>query len=126
MRRRATFFLALGLAVAACGGAKGSKQLEGTWRGLSADGVSSDAQSTANQFAQTMQLEFKGDSLTVTANGTKQTSPFRVVKEDQTVVQLVPGTDTEGQAETFTLVDEQTMRWQVSGASTIIFRKQPQ
>lgn len=89
-------WLCLGLVLAACGGAKGSKQLEGTWRGLGADGVSADAQGNANQFAQTMQLEFKGDSLTVTANGTKQTSPFRMLKEEKTMVQLIPGTDTEG------------------------------
>ena len=118
-------WLCVGLVLAACGGNKGSKLLEGTWRGLGADGVSSDAQGNANQFAQTMQLEFKGDSLTVTANGTKQQSPFRVLKEEKTVVQIIPGTDTEGQTETFNMVDDSTMRWQVSGASTITFRKQP-
>ena len=116
----------MGVVLAACGGAKGSKQLEGTWRGLGADGVSADAQGTANQFAQTMQLEFKGDSLTVTSNGTKQTGPFRVLKEEKTLVQILPGTDGEGQPETFTMVDDQNMRWQVSGASTITFRKQTQ
>jgi hypothetical protein len=115
----------MGVVLAACGGSKGSKQLEGTWRGLGAEGVSGDSQALANQFAQTMQLEFKGDSLTVTSNGAKQSSPFRVLKEEKTVVQILPGTDTEGQPETFNMVDDQTMRWQVSGASTITFRKQP-
>ena len=123
--KRVSIVLLGAISLVACGG-KGSKQLEGTWRGLSAEGVTSDTQSTANQFAQTMQLEFKGDSLTVTANGTKQVSPFRVVKEDKAVVQIVPGTDTEGQAETFSLIDDRTMRWQVSSANSITFRKQQQ
>jgi hypothetical protein len=46
------------------------------------------------------------------------------VKEDKTVVQIIPGTDVEGQPETFNLIDDQTMRWQVLGTSTITFRKQ--
>jgi hypothetical protein len=111
------------LSLVACG-SKGSKQLEGVWRGIGTDGVPSERQDTANQFAKTMQLEFRGDSLTVIANGTKSASPFRVVKEDKTVVQIIPGTDLEGQPETFNLIDDSTMRWQVLGSSTITFRKQ--
>jgi hypothetical protein len=124
MRWAAASVLLGAMSLVACGGGKGSKQLEGTWRGLSAEGVSRDTQDTATQFAKTMELVFKGDTLVVTANGNKQTSPFRVVKEDKTIVQIVPGTEGEGQAETFNMIDDRTLRWQVSGTSTITFRKQ--
>jgi hypothetical protein len=124
MRWAVSLALLGALSLAACGSKGGSKQLEGVWRGIGTDGVSQDRQDTANQFAKTMQLEFRGDSLTVIANGTKSASPFRVVKEDKTVVQIVPGTDVEGQTETFNLIDDQTMRWQALGTSTITFRKQ--
>ena len=55
------------LVVAGCGGG-GSKRLQGKWHGLRSEGVAPAVASQANAFATAMQLEVKGDAITVTTS----------------------------------------------------------
>jgi hypothetical protein len=120
---RASLLLALVWAVTGCHGG-GSARLQGKWRGLRAEGVAASALATANTFATGMFLEVKGDGITVTTPKDKQAGRYKVVKEDKTT--LVITTDKDGPAEpqTFTFVDDKTVKWTVMDGESIVFAKQ--
>jgi hypothetical protein len=124
--RHAVVLLTAALAVVSTAACKsGSARLEGKWRGVRADGVSIETQAAANDYATKMEILAKGDTLTVTAPGSKKTGQYSVVKEDSE--QLVIATDkalSGTEKETFTFVDANTMRWMVAEGKTITFQKQ--
>ena len=117
---------ALGLGLAACKHASSAK-LEGRWRGTKAEGVNADVQVQADAFATGTEIEVKGESIAITTPvaKTKQTGKYRVMKEDKTVVVLYTEADGPTDSQTFTFVDDKTMKWGVVDGKTITFKRLP-
>jgi hypothetical protein len=120
---RAFSVAALACALLACGGG-GSARLQGKWRGLHAEGVVPGALASANAFAAAMSLEVKGDAITITTPKDKQSGRYHVVKEDKTSVVITTDKDGPGEPQTFTFVDDKTLRWAVEGGTAIVFGRQ--
>jgi hypothetical protein len=112
--------LALGLL--ACGGG-GSKRLQGKWQGLRAEGVAVASQASANAFATGMTLEVAGDSITVTTPHDKQSGHYKVVREDKSTLVLTTDKDGPKEPQTFTFVDDKTVKWLVMDGELIVFGK---
>jgi hypothetical protein len=119
---RRPLLLPLLAALVACHG--GSPRLEGRWRGVRAEGVPPEATSAANAFAASLELDVKGDAITVTTAKDRQSGRYKVVKEDK--MTLVITTDKDGAAEpqTFTFVDDKTLKWAVLEGRAIVMVKQ--
>jgi hypothetical protein len=111
------------LAVAACKHG-GSARFEGRWQGTRAEGVVAEATSAANAFATGTQLEVKGDSLTLTTPKDKQSGRYKVVKEDETTLVITTEKDGPNEPQTFTFVDDKTIKWSVLEGKSIVFVKQ--
>jgi precorrin-6B methylase 1 len=120
IRRVAPALFALG--VSACGH-DGSVRLEGKWKGKSAEGVTPEAQSAANAFATETEIDVKGDEITVITSHERQSGTYRVVHEDRSQVTIVTDKDGPNDAQTFTLVDDKTLRWSVLEGKTITFTR---
>jgi hypothetical protein len=120
---RASLLGALVTTAGACHG-DGAAKLQGHWRGLRAEGVAAESLAAANAFATSTELEVKGDAITVTTPKDKQSGRYKVVKQDKTT--LVITTDKDGPAEpqTFTFVDDKTVRWTVLEGRAIVFARQ--
>ena len=118
----APLLAALALGVLACGG--GAKRLQGKWHGLRAEGVAVASQAAANSFASRMTLEVSGDSITVTTPHDKQSGRYRVVKEDKSTLVLTTDKDGPREPQTFTFVDDKTVKWLVMDGEAIVFGKQ--
>jgi hypothetical protein len=113
------------LVVGACAcGHKGSARLEGRWKGTRADGVSPEAQGSASAFAVQMEIDVKGDAITVITARDRQTGTYKVLKEDRSGVTIVTDKDGPNDAQVFTFVDDKTMRWSVLDGKTITFVRQ--
>jgi hypothetical protein len=119
------FALALGLASLCACGHKGSARLEGRWKGTRADGVAAEAQTAANAFATSTEIEVKGDAIAVTTGHDRQSGTYKVVKEDKGSVTIVTDKDGPNDAQVFSFVDDKTMRWAVLEGKTITFARQP-
>jgi hypothetical protein len=110
--------------VAACG-KPGAPQLQGKWKGTKVEGVGGDAQGSANSFASQIQLEVSGDVITVTyPKDQKQTGHYTVKKADKSTVVIAADKDGATSEETFTLVDDKTMKWSVDPGRLITFVRQ--
>ncbi len=120
----AALVASLAWAAAGCGGG-GSSRLQGKWHGLRADGVMPAALAAANAFASGMMLEVKGDAITVTTPKDTQSGHYHVVKEDKTSVVITTDKDGPAEPQTFTFVDDKTLRWAVDGGQAILFGKTP-
>jgi hypothetical protein len=114
---------AFGLIVLA-GCSHGSTRLTGHWRGVRAEGVPPTVDDAANAFAGKMQLDVSGDTITVTATSGKQSGKYKVVSEDKATTVITTDTDGAGNPQTFTFVDEKTMRWQVVPGKAVVFNKE--
>jgi hypothetical protein len=111
------------LLVASCGRG-GPSRLEGHWRGVRAEGVAGEAQEgAANAFATAMELDVKGDSITVSTGKDRQSGRFRIVREDKATLVLTTEKDGPDEPQTFTFVDAKTMKWAVLEGRTIVFVK---
>jgi hypothetical protein len=119
----AAMLLGAAVCAVACGGG-GSSRLQGKWRGLRAEGVVPTTLAAANAFAAGMQLEVKGDAITVTTPKDKQAGHYKVVKEDKAGVVITTDKDGPGEPQTFTFVDDKTLRWTVEGGQASFFGKQ--
>ncbi len=120
---RASLLAVLALGLLACGGG-GSKRLQGKWHGLRAEGVAVASQAAANTFATGMTLEVSGDSITVTTPHDKQSGRYKVVKEDKSTLVLTTDKDGAKEPQTFTFVDDKTVKWLVMDGELIVFGKQ--
>jgi len=120
---RAALPCALAFATLACHG-DGAARLQGHWRGVRADGVPSEALGSANAFATGTELEVKGDSITVTTPKDKQTGRYKVIKQDKATLVITTDKDGPGDPQTFTFVDDKTVRWAVLEGKSILFSKQ--
>jgi hypothetical protein len=99
----------------------GSARLEGRWKGKVAEGVSPEAQSAANAFAVETEIDVRGDEITVTTAHDKQTGTYKVVREDKAQVTIVTDKDEPSDTQTFTLVDDKTLKWNVLDGKSITF-----
>jgi hypothetical protein len=98
----------------ACGHRAGSPRLEGRWKGVRAEGVPPDTQAVANAFAVDTELEINGDTIAVaTRRGGRQSGRFKVVKEGKATVVITTDRDGLDDPQTFTFVDDVTMKWAV-------------
>jgi hypothetical protein len=122
VRRGLGIAVAFTLVLAACGG--GSSRLQGKWRGLRADGVAPEAQARANDFAMAMELEVKGDTITVKSPTDKQVGKYKVVEETKAKLVIVTDKDGPDDKQTFTFSDDKTMKWSVTDGKTITFVRQ--
>ncbi|HEX8795015.1 MAG TPA: hypothetical protein VF765_28910 [Polyangiaceae bacterium] len=120
---RALLLAALAAGVLACSSG-GSKRLQGKWRGLRAEGVAVASQAAANAFATGMTLEVAGDSITVTTPHDKQSGRYKVVREDKSTLVLSTDKDGPKEPQTFTFVDDKTLKWLVMDGEQIVFSKQ--
>ena len=101
-----------------------AKKLEGRWRGINAGGVSAQETPAANLFASTLELDFHGDQVSVHVGGEKQSGHFRVVEDAKNTVVLFTDQDGPADKQTFTFVDDKTMRWDVQPGRAIQFQKE--
>jgi hypothetical protein len=115
----------LALALLACGH-KGAPRLEGHWRGLHADGVSGEVQAIADAFAMSTEIDVRGEAITVTMGKSKQTGKFKVKAEDKGQITILTDGDGPNDPQTFTFIDDRTMKWTVLDGKTITFRRDTQ
>lgn len=120
---RALLAAALAVGMLACGGG-GSKRLQGKWHGLRAEGVAVASRDAANTFATGMTLEVSGDSITVTTPHDKQSGRYKVVREDKATLVVTTDKDGPKEPQTFTFVDDKTVKWLVMDGEQIVFAKQ--
>src|SRR5277367_6023744 len=110
---RRSFLLVLAISAMPMGCHKGSARLSGHWRGISSEGSTRSADVLTNAFAAKMQLDVSGDIVTVTTPGGKESSHYRVVREDATTTVIASEGEAGADQETFTLVDAKTLKWTV-------------
>lgn len=104
-------------------GCKGSgARLEGKWRGDKAQGVPPRAQTAADGFASGVELEFKGDQVTVIRAGERGQGKFRVVKDEPAAI--VISTDNPPATFTFAVVNDHTLKWAIAGEQSITLQRQ--
>jgi hypothetical protein len=123
MRRVHSFSLALLCLtlLSACKG--GSPRLEGHWKGAKAEGVPVEQEAAATQYAQSLELWFKGDSLTVQSAGAKRAGNFKVVKDEPDQVTIKSTFANVEQQEVFVIVDANTVRWTVAQGRMVSLKK---
>jgi len=115
----------LGIAVSlgpACHG-DGAARLQGTWRGVRADGVAADAVQGANAFAVATELEVRGDALVVTTPEDTQSGRYRVVKQDRATLVITTDKDGAEDPQTFVFLDDTTLRWTALEGKSIVFAR---
>ena len=120
---RASLLLGVAPLLAACHG-DGAARLQGKWRGVRAEGVAAEVAVGANAFAAGTELEVKGDAITVTTPRDKQSGRYKIVKQDKTVLVITTDKDGADDPQTFTFVDDKTVRWAVLDGKTILFTRQ--
>jgi hypothetical protein len=116
----------LGAAVslgAGCHG-EGAARLQGTWRGVRAEGASPDALAGANAFAVATELDVKGDALVVITPKETQSGRYRVLRQDRTTLVITTDRDGADDPQTFVFVDDKTLRWSVLEGRSIVFARQ--
>lgn len=115
--------LVFSLALAGC---KKSPQarLEGHWRGSKVEGVSADVQAAANAFAVQMELDFKGETVSVRTTREKQSSKYKVVRSDKTSVVIVTDADGATDEQTLTFVTDDSLKWKVLDGKAVTFLKE--
>jgi hypothetical protein len=124
MTLRALLVLAPVALVAACGH-PGSVRLEGHWKGVRVDGPTGDALTRATEFATQTELDMRGDRITVTfPNQDPQSGRYRVLDETKQAVVIVTDKDGPNDKQTFSFVDEKTIKWLVLEGKSITFAKQ--
>ena len=120
---RASLFGAILSVVTGCHG-DGAPRLQGKWHGVRAEGVAAETLTSANAFATGTEMDVKGDAITVTTPKDKQSGRYRVVKQDKTMLIITTDKDGADDPQTFTFVDDRTVRWAVLDGKTIVFAKQ--
>jgi hypothetical protein len=112
------------LLIAGCN--HGSTRLAGHWRGVRAEGVTPPVDDAANAFAGKMQLDFSGDTITVTATSGKQSDKYKVLSENPSTTVITTEKDGAANPQTFTFVGagEKTMRWEVVPGKAVVFNKE--
>ena len=82
-------------------------------------------QTRANNFAVQMELDFKGDTLTLRTPREKQTCAYKVVRSDKTSLVVVTDRDGPADEQTLSFVDDDSLRWRALDAMTVRFLRDP-
>ena len=114
---------ALAILVGACHG-DGAARLQGKWRGVRTEGVPGDAIAAANAFAAGTELDVHGDAITVTTPRDRQSGRYKVVKDDKVTLVITTDRDGPGDPQTFTFLDDKTVRWAAIEGKSIVFAKE--
>ncbi len=99
-------------------------KLEGRWRGIKTTGIDAQQVGTANLFASTMELEFKGDVVSIHTGSDKQSAKFKVISDEKKSVVITTDQDGPDDKQTFMFVDDKTIDWSVTPGKTIEFAKE--
>jgi hypothetical protein len=99
-------------------------KLEGRWHGIKASGVAADQLKAANLFASTMELEFHGAEVSVHTGGDRQSTRFRVARDEARSVVIVTDQDGPDDKQSFTFSDDKTIEWAVLPGKTIQFARE--
>jgi hypothetical protein len=110
------------LVLEACRGG-GPSKLQGRWQGVRAEGVDPEAQAASDEFATSLSMEFKGDVVSVATATEKQSGRYAVVNEDKGMVVIAIADDAGDERETFTLVDDRTVKWSIGDTKRIILTR---
>jgi len=109
--------------IVACNKASAPK-LEGRWRGIKAIGIDAEQVGAANLFASTMELEFKGDVVSVHTGSDKQSAKFKVASDENKKVVITTDQDGPDDKQTLTFVDDKTLDWTLAPGKAIEFSKE--
>ena len=121
----AALTVAVALALTLGGCSHGSANLTGHWRGLRAEGVSTDLLDATNSYANHMRLDVSGNAITVTTAKDTRTDHYTVVAEDKAHTVITTDLDGPSDPQTFTFSDPSTMRWAVApGGTMVVFVKE--
>jgi len=96
----------------------------GHWRGVRAEGVRSDVVDSTNAYAARLQMDVKGDAITLTTAKEVRADHYTVVQEDKARTVIMTDLDGESEPQTFTFPDAKTMKWSVSPGASIVFQKE--
>jgi hypothetical protein len=110
------------VALTACG-SKGSARLEGSWKGVRAEGVQQYQQAAADSYAVGTAFEFKGKNVTLKSPKSSSTARFHVEKDEGSTVVITTDKDAKD-PQTFTFMDPKTFRWSTAPGQSIVFAKQ--
>ena len=124
LRPVATSLVGLALCVWLPACSHGSANLAGHWRGLRAEGVRADVADSANAYAAHLQMDVKGDVITLLTAKDSRADHYTVVQEDKARTVIVTDLDGEADPQTFTFTDAKTMKWAVASGSVIVFVKE--
>jgi hypothetical protein len=120
---RASVVACLASALGGCHG-DGAPRLQGHWRGVRAEGVPSESLAAANAFATGTELQVKGDSITVITPKDRRSGRYKVVRQDKTTLVMTTDKDGPSEPQTFTFVDDKTIRWAILEGKFIVLSKQ--
>jgi len=108
----------------ACHRPPSSDQLEGRWVGIRAEGVATDALTSANAFARDTVFEFRRNEITVTTSKETQSGRYELVREDPKGVVIATDRDGPTHPQTFVFAADETMRWILPEGKAIVFAKE--
>lgn len=114
---------ALAPLLGACGG-EGAARLQGKWHGVRAEGVPGEALPAANAFATAAEFDVKGDAITVTTPKDRQSGRYKVVRQDKATLVITTDRDGPGDPQTFTFLDDKTLRWAAIEGKSIVFARE--
>ncbi len=102
------------------------RKLDGRWLGESVESFDDPAVAAATGWAKGTSLEFAGSTLTVSIPAEEpRTGEYKVLKVYKNDVQIAV-TRKDGSVDNakFTLDDDRSMRWRLSGGRSIVMRRQ--
>lgn len=116
---------ALATALGGCGHPV-ERKLQGRWLGQSVESFDDRAVASATGWAKGTSLEFAGSTLTVSIPAEEpRTGDYKIVKVYKNDVQIaVTRKDGTVDQAAFTLDDENSIRWRLSGGRSIVLRRQ--
>jgi hypothetical protein len=118
---RAGSLAALASALVAC--ATGPSRMQGHWRGIRAEGVGAGVESTADAFVRGLEIDVRGDVMSVTLAGERQVGRFRVVHEDSKKIVVITELDGPADPQEFGFGADGAMRWRALPGRTIVFAR---
>ncbi len=90
-----------------------------------AEGPTGDALARANEFATQTELDLRGDRITITfPKQDPQSGRYRVLDETKQAVVIVTDKDGPNDKQTFSFIDDKTIKWLVLEGKSITFAKQ--
>ena len=121
MGSRVALAAALGglVALGACRSGRAGR-LVGHWQGFRSEGVETASQAAGDAVATAVSMDFTVETVTVTTPAEKRSGPYAVIQEDATTIVLATG---DAGRESFTFVDEKTVKWAVSNGKVIVLRR---